>query len=169
MNMKCSSRAIAAAIVISLSTSGWAAAPSLSKAEVQVLEASREINCLRAAVAVEAGTDTLRGRMEVAYSILRRTKDKQYPSSICAVTHEAWQYTAVHNQRAVGPVILARATDAVLLVLAYPAMSHCPGATSYYASYIKKPYWAYDMKRVCHVGKHIFFAPKPPKEVANQP
>lgn len=36
----------------------------------------------------------------------------------------------------------------------------CPGATHFYADWAKPPSWARDMRVVCHIGQHIFLAPK---------
>lgn len=43
---------------------------------------------------------------------------------------------------------------------ARPRREICPGALYFYADWAPKPAWARDMRVVCHIGQHIFLAPR---------
>lgn len=64
--------------------------------------------------------------------------------------------------------LLASGADLNLPPSEPPARAHvgpraevCPGATHFYADWMRKPpRWAAHMRVVCHIGHHIFLAPR---------
>jgi N-acetylmuramoyl-L-alanine amidase len=56
------------------------------------IDSLKEITCLSQAVHGEAGNQSLSGKIAVAYVIINRSKDSNFPSDICGVIHQKGQF-----------------------------------------------------------------------------
>lgn len=126
-----------------------------------------EENCLARAVYFEARSESELGQLAVAKVILNRTRDPNYPKTICGVVYqgsdrrnscqfsfacdglpddvrsaEAWARSKKIAQKAL-------AGDQSVRVLS--------AATNYHADYVS-PKWTHGMKRLIKIGRHIFYS-----------
>lgn len=126
-----------------------------------------EENCLARAIYFEARSESELGQLAVAKVILNRTKDPNYPKTICGVVYqgsdrrnscqfsfacdglpdeiknkEAWD----HSKRVAHK---AMAGDQSIKAIA--------AATNYHADYVQ-PKWARSMKRLIKIGRHVFYS-----------
>jgi hypothetical protein len=125
-----------------------------------------EENCLARAIYFEARSESELGQLAVAKVILNRTRDPNYPKTVCGVVYqgsdrrnscqfsfacdglpdeiknkEAWN----HSKRVAHK---AMAGDQSIRVIG--------AATNYHADYVQ-PRWARSMKRLIKIGRHIFY------------
>jgi spore germination cell wall hydrolase CwlJ-like protein len=145
------------------------AAPS--RAEQQKVVAQRRVqlaeeNCLARAVYFEARSESELGQLAVAKVILNRTRDANYPKSICGVVYEG------SNRR--NSCQFSFACDGVPDEIRQPAawtkskriaqraiagdssMKIMGAATNYHADYVR-PRWAKNLRKVAKIGRHIFY------------
>jgi spore germination cell wall hydrolase CwlJ-like protein len=145
---------------------------SPSSKEKQKVIAQRRVrlaeeNCLARAIYFEARSESELGQLAVAKVILNRTRDPNYPKTICGVVYqgsdrrnscqfsfacdgmpddvkstEAWNRSKKIAQRAL-------AGDRSVKVMS--------AATHYHADYVK-PKWSRSMKRLIKIGRHIFYS-----------
>ncbi|MBI2717709.1 MAG: cell wall hydrolase [Rhizobiales bacterium] len=126
-----------------------------------------EENCLARAIYFEARSETELGQLAVAKVILNRTKDPNYPKTICGVVYQgsgirnSCQFsfacdglpddvkspTAWANSKAIAQKAMAGDQSVAAI----------GNATNYHADYVN-PRWARTMKRLIKIGHHIFYA-----------
>lgn len=144
----------------------------LSKAEKKKRIAQRrmqlaEENCLARAIYFEARSESEMGQLAVAKVILNRTKDPDYPKTICGVVYQgsqrrnSCQFSFACDgmpDDVKSPAAWARSKR-----LAQKAMngnvnmgSAMSQATNYHADYVK-PRWAKSMRKLVKIGNHIFY------------
>lgn len=152
-------------------TKSAAAEKPMSKAEKQRSVAQRRIraaeeNCLARAVYFEARSESEMGQMAVAKVIINRTKQPNYPKTICGVV-----YQGTHRRNScqfsfacdgLADEVRQPAAWAQSKRVAQRAMNgeKLPGlssATNYHADYVK-PKWSKSLKRLVKIGRHIFYA-----------
>jgi hypothetical protein len=144
----------------------------LKRTEKQAVVAQRRIrlaeeNCLARAVYFEARSESELGQLAVARVILNRTKDPNYPKTICGVVYQG------SNQR--NSCQFSFACDGLPDDVKQPAawanskriaqkamdgtksMQIMSTATNYHADYVR-PKWAGNMKRLVKIGRHIFYS-----------
>ena len=144
----------------------------LKREEKQKIVAQRRVrlaeeNCLAKAVYFEARSETELGQLAVAKVILNRTKDANYPNTICGVVYQgsdrrnscqfsfacdglpddirnksAWDRSKRIAQKAL-------AGDQTVRIMG--------AATHYHADYVK-PKWSREMRRRITIGRHIFYS-----------
>jgi len=144
----------------------------LSKAEKKKQLAQRRIrqaeeNCLARAVYFEARSETEMGQLAVAKVIINRTRDPNYPKTICGVVYQGSQRRnscqfsfACDGQPddVKSPAAWARSKRIAQKAISGElkmgtAMSQ---ATNYHADYVK-PKWAKSMRKLVKIGTHIFY------------
>jgi hypothetical protein len=126
-----------------------------------------EENCLARAIYFEARSESELGQLAVAKVILNRTKDPNYPKTICGVVYQgsdrrnscqfsfacdgmpddikskpAWDRSKRIAQKAL-------AGDQTVRIMG--------AATHYHADYVR-PKWSREMRRLIKIGRHIFYA-----------
>lgn len=144
----------------------------LKRTEKQAVVAQRRIrlaeeNCLARAIYFEARSESELGQLAVARVILNRTKDPDFPKSICGVVYQgsnrrnscqfsfacdglpddvkqpaAWANSKRIAQKAMGDT---------------KSMKIMSTATNYHADYVR-PKWAGNMRRLIKIGRHIFYS-----------
>ena len=144
----------------------------LKRTEKQAVVAERRIrlaeeNCLARAIYFEARSESELGQLAVARVILNRTKDPDFPKSICGVVYQG------SNRR--NSCQFSFACDGMPDDVRQPAawvnskriaqkamsdtksMKIMSTATNYHADYVR-PKWAGNMKRLVKIGRHIFYS-----------
>lgn len=125
-----------------------------------------EENCLARAVYFEARSESELGQLAVAKVILNRTRDPNYPKTICGVVYQgsdrrnSCQFSFACDGVADDvrqPAAWANAKRIAQRALAGSKnMNVMSTATNYHADYVK-PKWAKSMKRLIKIGHHIFY------------
>ena len=126
-----------------------------------------EENCLARAIYFEARSESELGQLAVAKVILNRTKDPNYPKTICGVVYQgsdrrnSCQFSfacdgladEIKNKEAWNRSkrVAHKAMDGNQSIKAIAA------ATNYHADYVQ-PKWARSMKRLIKIGRHVFYS-----------
>ncbi len=126
----------------------------------------REKACLTKALYFEARSESEKGQMAVAKIILNRVKDPKFPNTICGVVYQGAERrnscqfsfacdgkSDIATQRKAwlrAQKVASRAMSGKL------GMTALAGATYYHADYVH-PRWAYAMRKVMKIGRHIFY------------
>ncbi len=144
----------------------------LKRSEKQVVVAQRRVrlaeeNCLARAVYFEARSESELGQLAVAKVILNRTKNPDYPKSICGVVYQgsgrrnSCQFSFACDglpDDVRQPAAWANAKQIAQRALAgSKSMATMSSATNYHADYVR-PKWAKSMKRLIKIGHHIFYS-----------
>jgi Cell Wall Hydrolase len=144
----------------------------LKRSEKQVVVAQRRVrlaeeNCLARAIYFEARSESELGQLAVAKVILNRTKNPEYPKTICGVvyqgsgTRNSCQFSFACDGVADDvrqPAAWANAKRVAQRALdGSKSMNVMSTATNYHADYVK-PKWAKNMKRLIKIGHHIFYS-----------
>ncbi len=144
----------------------------LKRTEKQAVVAQRRIrlaeeNCLARAIYFEARSESELGQLAVARVILNRTKDPDFPSSICGVVYQgssrrnSCQFSFACD--GLPDDVKQPAAWANSKRIAQKAMDGSKSmkimntATNYHADYVR-PKWAGNMKRLVKIGRHIFYS-----------
>jgi hypothetical protein len=126
-----------------------------------------EENCLARAIYFEARSESELGQLAVAKVIMNRTRDPNYPKTICGVVYQgsdrrnSCQFSfacdglpdEIKNReawnRSKRVAHKAMAGDQSIKAIA--------AATNYHADYVQ-PKWARSMKRLIKIGRHVFYS-----------
>ena len=143
----------------------------LKRGEKQKVIAARRVrlaeeNCLARAICFEARSESELGQLAVARVILNRTKDPDFPKSICGVVYQgsgsrnSCQFSFACDglpDDVKQPAAWANSKRIALKAIAGEQSIRAIGsATNYHADYVK-PKWAKSMKRLVKIGRHIFY------------
>ena len=144
----------------------------LKRGEKQKVVAERRLrlaeeNCLARAVYFEARSESELGQLAVAKVILNRTRDPDYPKSICGVVYQgsgsrnSCQFSFACDglpDDVKQPGAWANSKRIAQKAIAGDQSVGAIGtATNYHADYVK-PKWARSMKRLIKIGHHIFYS-----------
>ncbi len=126
----------------------------------------RERKCLATALYFEARSEGELGQMAVAKVILNRVKDPRFPNTICGVVYQgaekrnACQFSFacdgksdIPRHRKAWAQARRIATKALNGKLGMEALA---GVNFYHADYVR-PKWAWAMRKVRKIGRHIFY------------
>jgi spore germination cell wall hydrolase CwlJ-like protein len=144
----------------------------LKRGEKQAVVAQRRIrlaeeNCLARAIYFEARSESQLGQLAVAKVILNRTRDPDYPKTICGVVYQgsnrrnSCQFSFAcdglpDDVKQPGAWVNAKQV-AQKAMNGSKSMQSMSTATNYHADYVK-PKWASSMKRLVKIGRHIFYS-----------
>ncbi len=144
----------------------------IKKAEKQAAIAQRRVrmaeeNCLARAIYFEARSESAMGQLAVAKVILNRTRDPNYPKSICGVVYQgsnrrnSCQFSFACDGMADEvrqPAAWAQSKQIAKRAIAgTDNMKAMSAATNYHADYVR-PRWAKGMRRLVKIGRHIFYS-----------
>jgi spore germination cell wall hydrolase CwlJ-like protein len=130
-----------------------------------LLDATRAVDCLTAAVYYEAASEPLEGQQAVAQVILNRMRHPAFPKSVCGVVFQGsnrttgCQFTFTCDGSLFRKPSLsgwARARQVAAAALNGYVMPSIGNATHYHADYVA-PYWSTSLIKVAKVGAHIFY------------
>lgn len=141
-----------------------AARPFRLKAD-SVIDETRALDCMTAAIYYEAAWESLDGQRAVAQVVLNRMRHPAYPNTVCGVVFQGserrtgCQFTFTCDGalgRAPQEAAWSRARQVAKAALNGYVMKKVGNATHYHANYVA-PYWSPNLLKVAQVGAHIFY------------
>ena len=138
------------------------ALPELVDAYAGVETDDHQQDCLAAAVYFEARGEPIEGQLAVAEVVMNRAASGRYPTTLCAVVEQPWQFSFVN---ATGRIPAAdRSSDAWRKAVAVARIAE-RGASRllprdvlwYHAEYVA-PSWGRRLARNTKIGLHIFYS-----------
>ena len=129
--------------------------------------------CLAKNIYYESGTQSYEGKVAVAQVTLNRVRAGMGGNDVCSVvyhkvlnpaTHKkeaafSWTLGSRFRARGFNKAVYRKCMEIARLMLEGKLHSDLigPDVDYYYASYIKKPHWAYNHMLVTQIGEHKFF------------
>lgn len=124
------------------------------------LTTSSELSCLAKNIYHEARGESSKGQLAVVAVTLNRVNSQRYPSTICGVVKQKYQFSWVHDPKtkSVHPAVLERYKSLAFdyLTQYHDGVDPTNGAMFYHAYYVK-PYWSRNKKPVAVIGSHSFY------------
>ena len=122
---------------------------------------NQEQDCLASAVYFEARGEQLEGQLAVAEVVLNRTRSGRYPTTICGVVEQPWQFSFVNATRRIPNANRAseawrRAVAIARIAQDNTADTVSDGVLWYHATYVS-PSWGRRLNRETKIGMHIFY------------
>jgi len=130
-------------------------------------EQAAEESCLAVAIYFEARSESEMGQKAIAKVILNRTKNPNFPNTICGVVYQnadrrsgcqfSFACDGIPDEPKSGPA-WARAKEIARLAMEGDmGIAEIKGATHYHADYVN-PGWSNMLKRLGKIGRHIFYS-----------
>jgi Cell Wall Hydrolase len=162
-------------VVVETDGSGLTIVPQLSAADgkpdyatlIDPKDSARQMRCLAEAIYFESRSEPEDGQAAVAQVVLNRVRSGIYPTTVCGVVYQdrnrpfACQFTFACEGKSLrveepGPWAVATriARDVVSGANYNPKVDI---AVNYHANYVA-PFWVGYLKKVDHIGAHIFYA-----------
>lgn len=124
-----------------------------------------DIECLTYNILMEAGIESIEGKLAVGVVTMNRLKSKQYGNSVCAVVYSRNQFSwtintpkNLYNLKHINKEQLSVSKDVAKKILiekySIPSLDK---ALFYHADYIDIPYWAKNKTRLVKIGQHTFY------------
>jgi hypothetical protein len=163
------------AVVVEADGSGLTTVPQLSATEgkpnyatlIDPKDNARQMRCLSEAIYFESRSEPEEGQAAVAQVVLNRVRSGIYPTTVCGVVYQdrnrpfACQFTFAcegKSLRIEEPAPWAVATRIAQNVVSGADYNPKVGeAVNYHANYVA-PFWVGYLKKVDHIGAHIFYA-----------
>lgn len=141
--------------------------PVASTAGTPAATMDAETKCLALSVYWEGKTETRKGQLAVAHTVLNRTKSPKFPNTICGVvaqkpegTKKGCQFSWWCDGKQDEPKDdqdWQEAVDSAKAAMKGEAGDPTGGALFFHSSKIKAPEWAKNRKRLARIGDHIFY------------
>ncbi len=162
-------------VVVEADDSGVTTVPQISDTDgkpnysalIDPKDSARQMRCLAEAIYFESRSEPEDGQAAVAQVVLNRVRSGIYPTTVCGVVYQdrnrpfACQFTFACEGKSLrveepGPWAVATriARDVVSGANYNPKVGV---AVNYHANYVS-PFWVGYLKRVDHIGAHIFYA-----------
>ncbi|HEY5204277.1 MAG TPA: cell wall hydrolase [Roseiarcus sp.] len=162
-------------VVVEADGSGVTTVPQITDADgkpnyaalIDPKDSARQMRCLAEAIYFESRSEPEDGQAAVAQVVLNRVRSGIYPTTVCGVVYQdrnrpfACQFTFACEGKSLrveepGPWAVATriARDVVSGANYNPKVGV---AVNYHANYVA-PFWVGYLKRVDHIGAHIFYA-----------
>jgi hypothetical protein len=162
-------------VAVEVDGSGVTTVPQIADADgkpnyaalIDPKDSARQMRCLAEAIYFESRSEPEDGQAAVAQVVLNRVRSGIYPTSVCGVVYQdrnrpfACQFTFACEGKSLrveepGPWAVATriARDVVSGANYNPKVGV---AVNYHANYVA-PFWVGYLKRVDHIGAHIFYA-----------
>jgi spore germination cell wall hydrolase CwlJ-like protein len=122
---------------------------------------NQEQDCLASAVYFEARGESLEGQLAVAEVVLNRTRSGKYPTTICGVVEQPWQFSFVNATKRIpnanrSSEAWRKAVAIARIAQDQTAQQLSGGELWYHADYVA-PSWGRRLARTQKVGLHIFY------------
>jgi spore germination cell wall hydrolase CwlJ-like protein len=121
-----------------------------------------EQDCLASAIYFEARGEPVEGQLAVAEVVLNRSQSGRYPSTVCGVVEQPWQFSFVN---ATGRIPQAdrssaswRRAVAVAKIAEVGASRLLPRSVLWYHAEYVSPSWGRRLARNTKIGLHIFYS-----------
>jgi hypothetical protein len=130
-----------------------------------IVQYSRAVDCMTAAIYYEAANETPQGQAAVAQVVLNRMRHPAYPNTICGVVFQGQERSTGCQfsftcdgamNRPPSPEGWARAKAVATSALNGSVAADVGMATHYHADYVS-PYWAERLVKLRKIGVHIFY------------
>jgi hypothetical protein len=162
-------------VVVEADGSGVTTVPQIADADgkpnysalIDPKDSARQMRCLAEAIYFESRSEPEDGQAAVAQVVLNRVRSGIYPTTVCGVVYQdrnrpfACQFTFACEGKSLrveepGPWAVASriARDVVSGATYNPKVDI---AVNYHANYVA-PFWVGYLKKVDHIGAHIFYA-----------
>jgi hypothetical protein len=134
-------------------------------APTNLLDETRAVDCLTAAIYYEAANEPKEGLQAVAQVILNRVRHKAFPKSVCGVVFQGsnrttgcqFSFTCDGSlYRKPSDRGWARSREVAIAALNGFVYRGVGDATHYHADYVA-PYWSTSMYKIVQIGAHIFY------------
>jgi Cell Wall Hydrolase len=134
---------------------------------VEPKDSARQMRCLAEAIYFESRSEPEAGQAAVAQVVLNRVRSGIYPTTICGVVYQdrshpfACQFSFACEGKSLrieepGPwAVATRIAEEVVSGRTYN--SRVAEAVNYHANYVS-PFWVGYLRKVDHIGAHIFYA-----------
>ena len=124
--------------------------------------ANAEEECLAGAVYFEARGESLSGQLAVAEVVLNRAASGQYPTTLCEVVTQPWQFSFVNATGRIPEANRSSEAWRDAVAIARISMEKLAGNLDedvlwYHADYVA-PSWGKRLDRVDKIGAHIFYS-----------
>lgn len=136
---------------------------SLEKRKSTYKFSKADIQCLAQNIYYEAGVESDLGKYAVAQVTYNRAISKGFPNTICGVVNFkvketcAFSWVCMKKEQPKG-ALWKRSQEIAKDFAEHGVRLVTVGdAKFYHATYIKKPYWTKDMKKVAVIDQHIFY------------
>jgi spore germination cell wall hydrolase CwlJ-like protein len=118
--------------------------------------------CLAQNLYFEASTQPIDGLMAVAATVFNRQHSTQYPTSVCGVVYQPWQYTWTQQRSRWQSIPPRKYMELARRWLAVPewVRAQFPPITHYHRTDVT-PAWAAQLSPVMHIGPHMFYVQPP--------
>lgn len=125
----------------------------------------KDIECLSYNILMEAGIESIEGKLAVGVVTMNRVRSKQYGDTICSAVHAKSQFSwtmnnpkNLNNLRHINKeqLKISREIAKKILIEKYTIPS-IKSAMFYHGDYIDTPSWARNKRIVSKIGKHIFY------------
>jgi spore germination cell wall hydrolase CwlJ-like protein len=123
---------------------------------------NREQDCLANAVYFEARGEPIEGQLAVAEVVLNRASSGKYPTDICGVVTQPWQFSFVN---ATGRIPAAdrsseswRKAVAIAHIAREKLADTIPSDVLWYHATYVSPSWGRRLNRQTQIGLHIFYS-----------
>jgi len=130
-----------------------------------IVQYSRAVDCMTAAVYYEAANETPQGQAAVAQVVLNRMRHPAYPNTVCGVVFQGQERSTGCQfsftcdgamNRPPSAEGWARAKAVATSALNGSVAAEVGMATHYHADYVS-PYWAERLVKLRKIGVHIFY------------
>jgi hypothetical protein len=162
-------------VVVEADDSGVTTVPQISDTDgkpnyaalIDPKDSAHEMRCLAEAIYFESRSEPEDGQAAVAQVVLNRVRSGIYPTTVCGVVYQdrnrpfACQFTFACEGKSLrveepGPwAVATRIAHDVVTGANYNAKVGV--AVNYHANYVA-PFWVGYLKKVDHIGAHIFYA-----------
>ena len=121
----------------------------------------REQDCLAKAVYFEARGESIEGQLAVAEVVLNRAASGRYPSDLCSVITQPWQFSFISKGRFPTPDFASESWRKAVAIARIAQASLADSLPSdvlwYHADYVA-PSWGKRLNRTAKIGLHIFYS-----------
>lgn len=127
----------------------------------------KDIRCLADNIYMEAGIESIEGKLAVAAVTMNRVNSKLFENSVCGVVYSKYQFSWTmnnpKNQNNYKHKNWEQYQDSItiakrVIIEKYTIPSLKENVLWYHADYIDTPVWAKNMKFVCKIGRHKFYS-----------
>ena len=136
--------------------------PELVDLYAEVSTEDAQEDCLASAVYFEARGEPIEGQLAVAEVVLNRTRSGRYPTTICEVVEQPWQFSFVNATGRIPNADRASASwrqaVAVAKIAEAGASRLLPSDVLWYHADYVAPSWGRRLARNGKIGLHIFYS-----------
>lgn len=124
----------------------------------------KDLQCLTLNIYMEAGVESIEGKLAVGVVTMNRVKSNLFPKDICEVVYQSKQFSwtndtpqNIRNLKHINRVQYNESYRVAKKILIEKFdIDGLNGVLYYYADYISEPVWAKNMTQVMKIGRHKF-------------